>query len=590
MYFGNFRGILEHDGANWRLISTPRHAKVSSLATDSLGRVYVGANGDFGYLHPDSLGRQQFHSLLDRLPDSHRQFSSAVRVIGSQAGAYFQVVETRQLYYYTPDTLINHDLGDLTENVILFLMEGHLHASVPGRGLLRLARGDFQPVPGGEALAQMNLLATVPMDAHQYLIRTFEQGFFELSFERGQVELKRWRTEIDGILAEGMFSEFIRLHNGHLLVSVFKQGAYEIDRQGRRVMHYHEGIGLQDNIVLGSFQDQQRSLWLMLSKGIARVEVGAPLTHFGENAGLPGIVFATIRHQDYLYAGTPLGIFRLRGRSFEPVAGMESETWQFFQVPGRNGEPSHLLANTAQGIYEIRGGRGYPIAQNDFFINLATSPALPHAGVALVGNAGGQTPRLIRYAGGRWRWTDELPTLEAEFGDVMLTPAGKLWLLYADQTEGRLMRLEPSAEGAYVVAQRYQARDIPAVRGMYHLAGRTLFATQGGLYEARADGKLRPATPLNQVLGKYRAKISHLRSDPKGRIWVERQEGYLRHVEVLLPQAKGGYQRDSLMLRELADAEIWSRVYPEPTDWCGSVPQTGCTAMIRSFALPKASP
>jgi len=251
---------------------------------------------------------------------------------------------------------------------------------------------------------------------------------------------------------------------------------------------------------------------------------------------------------------------------------MESETWQFFQVPGRNGEPSHLLANTAQGIYEIRGGRGYPIAQNDFFINLATSPALPHAGVALVGNAGGQTPRLIRYAGGRWRWTDELPALEAEFGDVMLTPAGKLWLLYADQTEGRLMRLEPSAEGAYVVAQRYQARDIPAVRGMYHLAGRTLFATQGGLYEARADGKLRPATPLNQVLGKYRAKISHLRSDPKGRIWVERQEGYLRHVEVLLPQAKGGYQRDSLMLRELADAEIWSRVYPEPNGlvWIGT--------------------
>lgn len=39
MYFGNWNGVLEYDGATWRLISTPNKSGVRSFAMDEHGRV-----------------------------------------------------------------------------------------------------------------------------------------------------------------------------------------------------------------------------------------------------------------------------------------------------------------------------------------------------------------------------------------------------------------------------------------------------------------------------------------------------------------------------------------------------------------------
>ena len=56
IYVANKDGILEYDGASWRLIETAIKTVVRSLALGDDGRVYVGTKGDFGYLAPDSTG------------------------------------------------------------------------------------------------------------------------------------------------------------------------------------------------------------------------------------------------------------------------------------------------------------------------------------------------------------------------------------------------------------------------------------------------------------------------------------------------------------------------------------------------------
>lgn len=76
LYVGNFTGVLEYDGLNWRTIPTQNVTKVSALLTAKNGTVYVGANGEFGYLRPDSTGTLGFVSLSSHI---RTRFNSTLR-------------------------------------------------------------------------------------------------------------------------------------------------------------------------------------------------------------------------------------------------------------------------------------------------------------------------------------------------------------------------------------------------------------------------------------------------------------------------------------------------------------------------------
>ena len=89
VYVANLNGILEFDGVSWRTIETPKGAWVLSLDRDSVGTIYAGLFGDFGYLAPDSLGYMRFISLLEYLEPEERDFTEVWRTHCTSAGTFF---------------------------------------------------------------------------------------------------------------------------------------------------------------------------------------------------------------------------------------------------------------------------------------------------------------------------------------------------------------------------------------------------------------------------------------------------------------------------------------------------------------------
>lgn len=63
VYVGNERGVLEYDGAEWRLIQVPVGQDVRALAQADDGTLYAGGLKNIGYLEADERGQLQFHSL-----------------------------------------------------------------------------------------------------------------------------------------------------------------------------------------------------------------------------------------------------------------------------------------------------------------------------------------------------------------------------------------------------------------------------------------------------------------------------------------------------------------------------------------------
>ena len=67
MYFGNNKGVLIYDGVSWRTVPTSNKTLARSLCLIN-NKIYVGTEGDFGYLSPDTTGELKFVSLLNLIP------------------------------------------------------------------------------------------------------------------------------------------------------------------------------------------------------------------------------------------------------------------------------------------------------------------------------------------------------------------------------------------------------------------------------------------------------------------------------------------------------------------------------------------
>ena len=64
VFVANFEGLVYYDGATWRKIHTPGISRVTRLARDKDGRIWVGGFNVFGYLEPDERGCLQLRTIV----------------------------------------------------------------------------------------------------------------------------------------------------------------------------------------------------------------------------------------------------------------------------------------------------------------------------------------------------------------------------------------------------------------------------------------------------------------------------------------------------------------------------------------------
>ena len=109
IYIGNNLGILVYDGVSWRIIKI--QSTVRSLAIDNTGTIFFGAQGEFGYLQPDSVGQLQFHSLLEVIPDEFRKFTDGVEASLFYNGKLDTKTESVNMHYREWDKELKEDFN-----------------------------------------------------------------------------------------------------------------------------------------------------------------------------------------------------------------------------------------------------------------------------------------------------------------------------------------------------------------------------------------------------------------------------------------------------------------------------------------------
>ena len=437
IYVGNNVGVLEYDGASWRLIRMPNKTTVRSLAKDGQGRIYVGAVGEFGYLAPDATGNTTFVSLLEHVPAEHREFADVWRTLLTPEGVYFQ----------SPQYLFRWSDGRIrvwqpqSRFYRAAVASGVLYIGQPETGLMKMAADDLEEVRGGRQFVEESRLVILPYDDRRILIGTRADGLFLAD----GTSVTRFATEVDGWLRNMDLYRGAELPDDTIALATTGGGMAIIDRRGRLLQHLDAASGVGDSLYY-VFPDRQGALWVGMDGGIARVETPSPVSIFDRTSGLAGGSVAQVhRHAGILYAATSRGVYYLdRSRapirpgmpgqntsSFAPVKGISTtvQCWWFLTVDDPSGRgPSHLLVATGDGLFGIDGDRAVPIRES---VAGSFQPAVLYRskrnpGRVFVGLFDGLAS--LRLEAGKWLFEGRVDGVSDEVRSIAEDADGLLWL------------------------------------------------------------------------------------------------------------------------------------------------------------------
>ena len=422
IYVGNNQGVLEYNGATWRLIEAGG-SDVRSLAVDDEGIIYVGGDGELGYLEPDSLGLLQYVSLLHHVPEDERDFGNVWFLHAGRDGVYFHTLgllmrwDGEAMHFWRPETRFN------TSAIVRDTLYVHEH----NQGLYRMEADSLRLVPGGDRFLDEWLFVMLPFDDTRMLIGTRDNGFF-LFDGRG---FEDFPTEIDARLQTyTLYFPGAALSDGTFALGTMDAGVFVIDREGRLLRQMNVEDGLPNDNVHYLFVDNENGLWLALDNGIARVEWPAPTASFEIKRGVPGGVNDIARHDGTLYIATKDGVSYLDGSSgrFLPIAGADRNAWDLLATP------EALFVATNGGLYRIRDRRA------DHWLLASSENAIDFMGFSLYRPRGDSTRLFVglreglatlRYMPGRpgqWEDFSRIPGIDAQVNSIHEDDEGRLWL------------------------------------------------------------------------------------------------------------------------------------------------------------------
>ena len=328
MYFANTNGVLQFDGVTWNKIETQRGSRC--LVKDDKGTIYVGSNGDIGYLKSNAIGTLEYASLFDKIPEEHREFSDVWEV------DYYQ----GRIIFRTEFKLFCWD----GENMKVIESENGYHVGaivndtyylrIWGRGLCYLTAGDtFELVPGGERFADERIYVILPYDEDRVLIGTRTQGFFLFDGK----QFLPFENEVDPYTMGNIYLPGVALKDGRFVINSFSSGAYLMGHDGHLIQKYTVENGLQDGAVDYAYVDSRGLLWLSLFNGISSVNLNHNFTFLDKNMGLPtNVVFSVHRFKGRVYLSTNDGIAYLdnEAKRILPIEGTFGQGGDFVETRG----------------------------------------------------------------------------------------------------------------------------------------------------------------------------------------------------------------------------------------------------------------
>lgn len=465
-YFALKTGVLVFDGERWDIIGIGDEQAVWSLNYDG-GRIYVGADNDFGFLQASDTAPAEFVSLS---PDT---------IVGQIERILF---DTKGVGYFQGSNKIYTHHGEKTERLscisdtakisYCFLIGEEFYVQLEKVGLNKLVDGKLQLVSIGYDLNKNKILAHAEFNGEHVL------AIDGVGLVSGK-EVHRL-SPIDGLkFSMDMIHTLTPCGNNLLAAGTYGEGVYLLDGNFSLVQNINTSRGLNDGVVSAQLCDADGNLWVGSNYGLNSILVNTAVTSIIlKDHGL-SIIQDIIEYQNELYLATQSGVYRMEHNrdtvSFNKIPVTDNDTYGLLNFD--IGIRKLLMIATNDAICFWDGEKVHRIADCGPYglIEDATD-----SNRLLVGNYNGLSS--IRWNG--TSFTDEgyFSGADLDIVSTAYSKEGTLYLgtgkdgMYSCTMEGSQIEIAqiPLFKGAHVVLKRI---------------GEELFAgTDKGLYRKSAEG------------------------------------------------------------------------------------------------------
>ncbi|WP_299758481.1 two-component regulator propeller domain-containing protein [uncultured Pontibacter sp.] len=540
MYFGNNFGVVEFDGNHWRLISLANRTIARSLAVDKTGRIYVGGQGDFGYLETDERGQMAYVSLKSKIEEKHQNFADVWKIYTSDDGVYYCTVSG--VYHLQNDKIKVYE-APVTPTGYPFLVYNKLLLPIPGKGVYELKNDRFVFVPGSEKMADYVIIAMLPHTNGRSLILTEENGIFMYNGYSG-FEPVNWAVEDflikNKVYAATSLSEEYAIGTAH-------DGLLIIDKNGVPRQHLNREKGLQNSNVRSIYQDQSGNLWLALNNGIDYLETNSAFTLFNAKNGIPGTGYTSLLDGDVLYLGTNDGLYYktwsntenpLNPSPFRQVGNTQGQVYNLQKINDR------LLLSHHNGPFEIINNTAYRLSEHRgawLFVPLASRP-----GYVVCGTYSGLL--LYKFVNGKLEYQHRINGFDESARVVEEDKEGNIWVAHGYKGVYKL-RLSEQLDEVEKLSFYDQRAGFPSnlFINVFKISGKLVFTGERGIYKYN---KSKDRFEEHEELGKLLGQETHIRKlieDSEGNIWFSAGV----EMGVLKKRSNGSYEIEKNVFNKL---------------------------------------
>jgi len=430
VYVANLMSVLEYDGVRWRSVPHPERLRPVSMDIDNTGRIFVGFQGDIGFLQEDRRGRKRIISLKSQLPENIGNIGYIWGTKSTRDGIFFR--SQNILFRWKPsnpqlqtgEMKVWHFPAD-QKLMGLSNVNGHCLFWQKNVGILKVVEDSCAVLKGSERLKDIQTRSITWFKDNRLLLACEDNGLFIYSNNM----VTSFDSEANLYAKEHFAIGITPLPNDQYALATRNGGLAIFDSEGKILYVVDKSLGLLDNNIIGSpYLDLQGGLWLPLNYGITRVEASSSISYYDFDQGVEGSVNTVLRHSGSLYIGTSQGIKVLRSASktgepasFKAIPEANQRCWQMVNARGK------LFGATERGLEEVaspdRPSR--LIYRNNMAYCLAVSRDSSHVYLGTYD----QGVYAFKFVNGELKFEKNIPGTSRQILLMQVDEDGSLWLM-----------------------------------------------------------------------------------------------------------------------------------------------------------------
>ena len=327
IYVANNKGLLEYNGANWQLYTTPNETIMRSVKFFD-DKIYTGFYMDFGYWQKNDFGILKFTSLVQENNIKMLEDEQIWEIVELDGWLLFKSLQRIYLYNIANKEIkiINADKS-ITK---LSKVNNAVYFQEIEKGIFMIENGVPKLISEHQELKENRVVDIFIKDSNLLFI-TQKNGFFTLN----NGVLEKWNIPSDNVLSTKTIYSAALLKNNDFVLGTISSGLLYLKENGEFNYQITQTFGLTNNTVLSVFEDVENNLWLGLDNGINTINLTSPFKVYSKKNNFWGTIYTTILYENNLYLGTNQGLYYRKKNTeddFSLIKGTEGQVWNLQEI------------------------------------------------------------------------------------------------------------------------------------------------------------------------------------------------------------------------------------------------------------------